>query len=123
VDNFFLFFGNWIYAVSIIHPTSLSLALQNHPSDNIEPFELVQKVHHLGILWSRAWALKAISQNSTLSETDRKKYKSSYFNHISKGLFHHNKIQKEQKFQDYSSYHAYDHWVPQFILYSLTDGF
>jgi len=122
-EQFFSLFGNWIYAISIIHPQSLSLALQNHPCLSIEPFDLKDSVHHLGILWSRAWTLKALSNpTNQLSETDRLKYSKCYLDHITKAISVHNTIQAHQKYQDYSSYYAYDHWVPQFIIYALTDG-
>jgi len=120
--QFFSLFGNWIYCVGIIHDKEVvHTAIKNHPIqlEHLEATEELLSVHHLGINWSRAWALKLLARTS--DEPDRNKYYSAFINHVQVGLRWHNNIQEKQMWQTYSSYYAYDHWVPQFIVYALTD--
>jgi hypothetical protein len=81
----------------------------NHNMFNyLDPINIGKKVHQLGLNWSRAWSLKISGFNE------------KYWKHVSKGWSIHKQIVKEKKFEDYDSYYAYDHWVPQFIVYTIT---
>ena len=76
--------------------------------DNLDVVDIGGKVHQLGLNWSRAWGLKSCVKEE------------NFWEHVKVGMDVHNLIQKEKKFGEYSSYYAYDHWVPQFIVYALT---
>ena len=64
-------------------------------------------VHQLGLNWSRAWGLKSCGLDIV------------YWNHVKLGWSIHQQIRETKEYAGYSSYYAYDHWVPQFIVYTL----
>ncbi len=82
--------------------------LNQNMFDFLDPIDIGKKVHQLGLNWSRAWSLKISGFNE------------KYWKHLSKGWCLHNQIKKEKKFEEFDSYYAYDHWVPQFIVYAIT---
>jgi hypothetical protein len=74
--------------------------------------------HHLGINWSRAWAIKALARraNEALGPTHAttQRLVRAYHAHVHAG--------RERHFRYRGDYRAYDHWVPQFAVYAITDG-
>ncbi len=69
--------------------------------------------HHLGTNWSRAWSLKALAAAAP-GEEDRKRFRKAFEAHVVQGMKQHEKSKGD--------YYAYDHWVPQFAVYAVTDG-
>jgi len=121
--QFFSLFGNWIYCIGIVHrKEGIETAVKNHPiyDEHLEATQDLLSVHHLGINWSRAWALKLLAKTAPSNQA-RDRYYNAFLKHIQVGINYHNKIQETQIWGTYSSYFAYDHWVPQFIVYALTD--
>ena len=70
------------------------------------------RAHHLGINWSRAWALRALSRKMK-DESARKRFDDAFLKHVDIGMKHHRKY--------VGKYTIYDHWVPQFAVYAMTE--
>lgn len=58
--------------------------------------------HHLGMNWSRAWALKALG------------WEPAWRAHVRAGLAAHRRWAGD--------FLLYDHWIPQFAIYAMTEG-
>ncbi|MHC4778371.1 MAG: DUF2891 family protein [Planctomycetota bacterium] len=114
--EFFSRFGNWVHLVARTQDSeTLESFLERHPirDEHLTPIQnLLDPAHHLGMNWSRAWALKALSSAAPLPG-DRIRFLEAYERHVEVGLEHH----EEHK----DRYGAYGHWVPQFAVYALTE--
>ena len=87
--------------------------LQPLPSQEIAP----RKVHHLGMNWSRAWAIKSLARR--LKEP---MLEEAYHAHIKQGIKVHKRfVENNPEIEEKEAYYAYYHWVPQFALYAITD--
>jgi len=103
----------WLYLLATTQPTAtLTRALADAALDDqvLAPIDPIQPVaHHFGINWSRAWMLHRLA----LLHPDEVLYRRAYDAHVEVGLRDH-----ERGVGDYL---AYDHWVPQFAVYALTE--
>jgi hypothetical protein len=72
---------------------------------------LPRAAHALGMNWSRAWAFKALA--AAAPEAGRPRFQAAYQAHVTAAWRHHG--------QKAGDKWAYDHWVPQFAVYALTD--
>ena len=114
--DFFSGFGNWAYLLA--HSQNAATLQQfwseTRPTDDdLRPVELFSgAAHHLGVNWSRAWALRAVS--SALADPQEKaRLDAAYEAHVRAGMAQHAKSTDD--------YGAYGHWVPQFAVYALTE--
>ena len=111
---FFSRYGNWAYAVAKTCPADLEAFLAAHPPGELGGFDPVEgKAHHLGLVWSRAWALRALARQAG-SPALRRDCDRAYRDHVRRGLAQHARHADD--------FRAYGHWVPQFAVYALTDG-
>lgn len=126
---FFSPFWSWIYLLAKTQPDEKFLKLvkvSNISEDSLQPLppqEISQRqVHHLGINWSRAWAIKSLARRLQDSNFNAEKIVESYKAHIEQGLEIHKKFAKEHPVIDEKeAYYSYYHWVPQFAIYAITD--
>ena len=114
-QEFFSRFGNWVSLVAeTMDEKTLAAFLKKHPikDEDLKPIvHASPRAHHYGMNWSRAWALKALSRRAP--KADRVRFATAYDAHVRQGL---------KEFEKHSgNYAAYDHWVPQFAVYALTD--
>ncbi|HVG94022.1 MAG TPA: DUF2891 family protein [Planctomycetota bacterium] len=113
--EFFSRFGNWAYLVAQTQSAPvLARFLETHraASADLAPVEPTgETAHHLGMNWSRAWALKSLAARAP--EAQRRVLLAAYDAHVAAGKQEHAKFAGD--------YGAYDHWVPQFAVYALTD--
>jgi len=113
IDNtsFFSLASNAFYCIKL---TQEKEVFNKYLNNNMESFDYMtpiivrEVVHHLATNWSRAWGLVYLNLHK------------EYYDHIITGYEIHKKIIMEKKFLQYDSYYAYDHWVPQFMVYVLT---
>lgn len=126
LPQFFSIYGNWAYLVATARPSALPAFLARRPVEDaaLEPvskllayphrpsttFEV--EAHQLGLVWSRAWALKALARRSSGEGAVR--FERAYLRHVEEGL--------KQRDRYGADYWRYGHWVPQFAVYALTDG-
>jgi len=116
-------YWSWVYTVATANDAERALELvhpERLPSDALTPLPdpgVASDVHHLGINWSRAWALKAIARHAIAALGRRaplsRKLVAAYHAHVLAG--------RERHFRYRGDYYAYDHWVPQFAVYAITD--
>ncbi len=115
-QEFFSRFGNWVYLVAeTMDEKTLAAFLKKHPiaNDDLKPIvHASPRAHHFGMNWSRAWALRALSRKGP--KADRERFTQAYEAHVRQGL--------TEFAQFKGNYAAYDHWVPQFAVYALTDS-
>jgi hypothetical protein len=110
-QEFFSVAGNWIYCVIATQTTNTITSFLERNAlaiDYLTPVQVGDKVHHLGMNWSRAWAFKSMGKME------------EYHNHVQQAWKIHQQISSTSKFLSHDSYYAYDHWVPQFITYALA---
>jgi hypothetical protein len=109
------FFSKW---GNLAHLLSLTMGkeefkrwikLNDLTEKDLQPVESYRSVHHLGINYSRAWALWSI-----YSVTKQDAFFKAYLAHIEKGILLH------EKYKD--DYHSYGHWIPQFAIYAITSS-
>ena len=115
-SGFFSVYGNWNYVVVKTQdkPTGEQfLANQTPIPDAHLAVNNIGTAHSYGLGWSRVWALRAMAARTT-SPHDRKRFRRSANEHIVIGMQRHAQLQ--------GSFFAYDHWVPQFIVYAVTEG-
>ena len=62
--------------------------------------------------WSRAWALRALARRAPDAAT-RARLENAYLEHVRAGM--------RQHAAHAGDFMAYDHWVPQFAVYALTE--
>lgn len=114
--DFFSPFGNLAYLIAKTQDDiTVAHFIDQHPiaEADLRPADpLLPNAHHLGINWSRAWALKALSQRTT-DESQREQFEKAYQAHISVGMKHHQ--------QNVGNFGRYDHWVPQFAVFAITE--
>jgi hypothetical protein len=112
--DFFSRYGAWAYLIAHSQPERLEAFLTRRPLEGLEPFPPRRgKAHHLGMVWSRAWALRALTRR--VDSADRRRELDRAFQaHVRRGLTQHAEYAKDYK--------AYGHWVPQFAVYALTEG-
>ncbi len=115
-DEFFSVFGNWVYLIAKTQPYNLLLSfLGEHPVANkdLQPIH-VTGAHSMGLNWSRAWALSALSKRAE-DGIEKERFQAAFETHIAQGLEDH------ERYKD--DYASYGHWVPQFAVYAMTEGF
>jgi hypothetical protein len=114
-SDFFSTFGNWAYLIAKTRDAqSVAAFLREHPlsDEEIRPVRLLPGAHHLGMTWSRAWALRALSRAATDPDV-RARLDQAFLDHVQTGMRQHAKYA--------GNYGAYDHWVPQFAVYAVTE--
>lgn len=120
-------FWSWVYLLTktqpleiiskIIRSSELSKDILNPVVQReVDP----KKVHHYGMNWSRAWAIKSLARKLPTEESNF--LVTAYHKHIKHGLKTHEDISqihldKEEK----DAYYSYYHWVPQFGIYAITE--
>jgi hypothetical protein len=123
-------FWSWVYLLVKTQPIDTLINMINVKElrkDLLSP--VVQgeadpkKVHHYGINWSRAWAIKALTKSiSSMSLEYSKILITAYHNHIKQGLNTHEEYSRAHPdIEEKESYYSYYHWVPQFAIYALTE--
>lgn len=114
--EFFSRFGNWSYLIAHAkEPAQLERFWQaRRPTDEaLRPVKLIDgNDHHLGVNWSRAWAIRSVSR-SVSDEQERARLDAAYREHVNAGAAAHRQFSRD--------YGAYGHWVPQFAVYALTE--
>jgi len=113
---FFSRYGNWAYLLTrassdetmrwfdVTHPVLPGdLAVNPLPS-----------VHSFGLGWSRAWAMKALADRAPYPG-DKAQWLDAWAEHVHVGMERHETLK--------GSFLNYDHWVPQFAIYAVTEGF
>lgn len=100
-------------ALEMIRPEEISdAALTPLPDPGVR-----SNVHHLGINWSRAWGIKALARHAVASRgathATSLRLGAAYHAHVRAG--------RERHLRYRGDYYAYDHWVPQFAIYAITD--
>src|SRR5262249_7214170 len=114
-SEFFSRFGNYATLLCAAQPQTLDDFLKRRPitADELTPVaSLPRAAHGLGLNWSRAWALKALSE-TVAEEADRRRFQEAYAAHVAAAWKHHG--------MKAGDIYAYDHWVPQFAVYALTE--
>jgi|GEM_PF-627697 len=113
--EFFSRFGNWAYLIALTQDrTTLRSFLrdQSLPDEVIQPVALLPGAHHLGMTWSRAWALRALSRLAP-DPAARARFEKAYLDHVATGM--------RQHMTHSGDFMVYDHWVPQFAVYAITE--
>ena len=124
-------FWSWVYILArtqtdavlrdLINVETLSESLQPMPSQEISR----GRIHHLGMNWSRAWAIKSLarrvyswnSHQDILGELVK-----AYHAHIQQSLNVHEEFSRDNpEIEEREAYYSYYHWVPQFGIYAITD--
>ena len=126
--EFFSPLGNWAYLVATTQDAKVLqvfLDRQGIPDADLKPVEALHPYphglpekpmpipHQLGLNWSRAWALKALSKAAP-GEKDRKRFEAAYRAHVDAAMKRHEAYGGD--------FWLYGHWVPQFAVYALTEG-
>lgn len=108
--EFFSRYGNWAVLVARTQDAPAFAAwYRAHPADDLAPLvRLSANAHHQGTNWSRAWAMKSLA-----ATTGEKKFEEAFEAHVVEAMRHH-ELNKGDVW-------AYDHWVPQFAVYALTE--
>jgi hypothetical protein len=131
-DAFLSPFWSWVYLLARTQPDETLRRLVNVDrigEGRLRPMARQEitgrRVHHLGMNWSRAWAIKALARR-VLSWKSRRwpaeRLVESYHAHIESGLRAHEDFTREHPDVDqWEAYYAYYHWVPQFGIYAITD--
>jgi len=114
--DFFSRFGNWAYLIAKTQEVAVvEDFLRQHPlaDDDLRPVDpLLRPAHHLGVNWSRVWALRALARKCG-DENQRERLDAASRRHIETAWKHHQ--------AHVGNYDSYDHWVPQFAVYALTE--
>lgn len=114
--EFFSRRGNWDYAVCITQPAKVRaafLAAHPFPEGELAPVPTAKSaVHELGMNWSRIWTFTRLLATKPEAAVAARLEKARAA-HIKAGQAAH-KVHAGR-------YHAYDHWVPQFAVYALTE--
>lgn len=105
---FFSLWGNWAYLIAhTMSEEDLRAWYRLHPLGDPDPVWRTLNPHHLGMVWSRAWAIGTLARR--LNDPS---LRWSYLRHVEEGL--------RQRDLHAGNYLEYDHWVPQFAVYALT---
>jgi len=120
---FFSSYWSWVYVIATAYGAEETLSLvapEGIPEEALTPIPdpgVASDVHHLGINWSRSWAIKALARHAITklgaSHALSRKLVAAYHAHVLAG--------RERHFRYRGDYYAYDHWVPQFAVYAITD--
>lgn len=113
--EFFSRFGNWAYLVIKTQDAQAIAAFcGKYPLTEgaLGPVAVLPNAHHLGMNWSRAWALRALSRVEA-DQVTRQRLDRAYLAHVEAGMLAHA--------VHAGDYGTYDHWVPQFAVYALTE--
>ena len=122
-------FWSWIYLLARTQPDEI-LRQVIHNADFGE--ELLKplpeqkitrgRVHHLGMNWSRAWAIRALARRLKKIGLEVEAYVAGYRHHIESALKVHKSYTRDNSdITEAEAYYSYYHWVPQFGVYALTD--
>jgi hypothetical protein len=121
--SFFSTYWSSAYVIALANDANTTLELlkpESLPDEALTPLPdpgVATDVHHLGINWSRAWAIKALARHSSnalgATHPTTKRLVAAYHAHVHAG--------RERHFRYRGNYYAYDHWVPQFAVYAITD--
>jgi hypothetical protein len=115
-EEFFSLFGNWAYLVartSDAETLGRFLAARPVSEAALAPVPVAGRAAHAyGMNWSRAWALGALAQLAPRTE-DRTRFQKAFEAHVARAAADHESL--------VGDVWAYDHWVPQFAVYALTD--
>lgn len=107
--EFFSRWGNWAHLLAAhLEPPELSTWLADQPSVGA-PVAAPRTAHHLGMNFSRAWALFDLA-----ARLDRPKLRDLAWRHVEAAMETHAKRSGD--------YWAYGHWVGQFGVYALGLG-
>lgn len=114
--EFFSRRGNWDYAVCVTQPADVVAKYRKahpFPTAELPPVATPRTaVHELGMNWSRAWAFtRLLASKPPADDVPR----------IKKALAAHIKAGQTAHTAHVGRYLAYDHWVPQFAVYALTE--
>ncbi len=114
--EFFSVAGNWTYLVARTQDAATLeqfLALQGPiPREHLEANQITA-LHGAGMGWSRIWALSALAQR-VADPDEARRLRRSVRLHVIEGV--------RQHMLRAGNFFAYDHWVPQFAVYALTEG-
>jgi hypothetical protein len=120
---FFSSWWSWVYVIATTFDRDRTLSLlrpESIPDEALTPIPdpgVANDVHHLGINWSRSWAIKAFARHTIAKlgaqHEQSKRLVAAYHAHVLAG--------RERHFRYRGNYLAYDHWVPQFAVYAITD--
>lgn len=115
--RFFSTFGNWHH---LIHSTQDAATRAQWWSiqDPIVVHSLVVNetssfAHSKGLSWSRLWALRGMMVDAPTA-AERRRFHRSAAEHVKVGM--------ERHWMFEGNFGAYDHWVPQFAIYGVTQG-
>lgn len=115
--EFFSRRGCWDYVVAITQPKPVREAFRKAhplPPADLKPVTTGAKaVHELGMNWSRIWTFARLLEQP-LPEGDAKRLRALLRTHIDAG--------KAAHAAHIGRYLAYDHWVPQFAIYAMTES-
>ena len=117
-NQFFSIHGNWAHLViETQDPATVRQFVQDqgsYPIGHILPNPITGFAHSYGMGWSRTWALRSMARNA-LNPIDRNNYWRAANAHIQVGMERHMMLSGQ--------FAAYSHWVPQFAVYAVTDGY
>lgn len=114
--RFFSTFGNWHHLVHKTQDQATRDAfwqLQNKVPDHHLVVNDLGVAHSYGLGWSRAWALRGMQEGAPTAKA-RERFRRSAREHVDVGMVRHRQLKGD--------FLAYDHWVPQFAVYAVTQG-
>ena len=125
-------FWSWVYLLAKTQPDEVLKDLiiaETLSEDYLQPIpgqEISRgRVHHLGMNWSRAWAMKSLARRMhswNKYQDFRGQLVKSYHAHIQQSLSVHKEFSQDNPdVEENEAYYAYYHWVPQFGIYAITD--
>ena len=116
VPEFFSVVGNWYYVIAKTQPPATVqsfLAMQPAIPQSHLAVSGTSGVHAYGMIWSRAWAFRVMAQIAP-SAQDRLRLAQAAHDHVQTGMARHPQLA--------GNFSSYDHWVPQFAVYAVTEG-
>jgi len=125
-------FWSWVYLLSRTQTDEVLrdlIKVETLSEDALQPMlgqEISRgRVHHLGMNWSRAWAIKSLARRMhswNKYQDFRGQLVKSYRAHIQQSLAVHEEFSLDNPdVEERGAYYAYYHWVPQFGIYAITD--
>lgn len=115
-NRFFSTFGNWHHLVHATqHPATRAAfwAQQQKIPDAHLVVNDLGEAHSNGLGWSRVWALRGMQLDAPTPKA-RERFRRAAQEHIAVGMARHAVLAGD--------WVAYDHWVPQFAIYAVTQG-
>ncbi len=110
--DFFSAYGNWVHLLARTRPDVARALLTAGRLDlaRLDPVGAAGgEVHRAGVDWSRAWAIRSLAGLGG----EHERLEGAYARHVEAAWAHHVRARGD--------YEAYDHWVPQFAVYALTE--